>query len=73
VEEGDVLRCFVLGVLFLVGCRNTPEEVRYACLARANGAVNLPPGDSSNHEAMVRELYLRCIEMQGVSDSPLKQ
>ena len=57
-----------LSALFFLSC-NSAAEMRYWCLTRANRAVGSSEGGSEAHERLVREMYLRCLEWQGVSDA----
>ena len=48
---------------------NSAAEMRYWCLTQANRAVSGSSVDSEADERRVQELYLRCLEAQGVPDA----
>jgi hypothetical protein len=63
----------VLGSLATGACSSpppTPESIRLRCLTLAHRTVKVPESNSSNRQAMVHELYLRCLDSYGVPDAP---
>ena len=58
------------GCARLSAARHTDEEIRFSCLRKAHATVKVPESDSSNRETMVKELYLRCLDVYGVDDAP---
>jgi hypothetical protein len=55
--------------LFFLSCYHSAVEMRYWCLTRANRSVGNSEGNPEAHERLVREMYLLCLEAQGVSDA----
>jgi len=64
---------FILFVVsaVLLGCAHSPAELRLYCLRQAHVTVKAPEIDSKARETMVREYYLRCLEVHGVPDVPV--
>jgi hypothetical protein len=52
------------------GCAHSDAEIRLFCLRQAHLTVKVPEIDSKNRETMVREYYLRCLEVHETPDAP---
>jgi hypothetical protein len=53
----------------VLSCANRPDKIRHHCLKNAHRTVKVPEVDSKNRESMVRELYLRCLDVYGIPDA----
>ncbi len=61
---------FTVSALFL-SCAHSAAEMRMYCLHKAHVTVMVPAIDSMNREPMVREYYLRCLEVHDIPDVPV--
>ena len=64
------LAVLLLGILGPVACGHTHAQIREHCLRRAHRVIRVEDIGPPEYRSMVRELYLRCLESNGVPDAP---
>jgi hypothetical protein len=60
-----------MAAMVILACKSA-ADIRYWCLKQANRSVSASAPEPETHERLVHEMYLRCLESQGVPDAEPK-